>query len=55
MVIDWQEGFDRISRVQGWTPRDERLPLIGSTRPLYVHSVMLTPISGPGQPAHPEN
>jgi len=51
VIIDWQEGFDRISTDKGWTPKDRRLPLVGTSTPYHIHSIMLTPISGPGQPA----
>jgi hypothetical protein len=55
VVVDWQNGFDRISADKGWSPKDPRLPLIGSSMPFYIHSITLTPVSAPGQPAHPAN
>jgi hypothetical protein len=55
VIVDWQDGFDRISADKGWSPKDARLPLVGSSEPFYIHSITLTPISGAGQPAHPAN
>jgi hypothetical protein len=56
MLIDWEEGFERLSVEGAWAPKDRRLPYFGSHECIYaIHSVKLLPISGPGQPLRPLN
>ncbi len=54
-LIDWKEGFQRLSVEGAWAPKDRRLPYFGSHECIYaIQSVKLLPLSGPGRPLRPK-
>jgi hypothetical protein len=54
VIVNWRLGFDRLS-CDSWSRSDHRLLLLGTSCPYAIHSVMLFPVSGQGQPLHPSN